>query len=139
MPRLLVSCLVFGCVAFALGCTEEDPAALFLDFNYQVRCLDCEPRSNDDPARDVHAVDGEDELTINCSVVDRGGDRLVSISVEHTDDRTGTVDYSLSIDQANLDSKDPGNGCRVHVKEGPNVYEGNCTGGDPNEETPCMI
>ena len=143
MRRLLVShpavpaaALLFSC---ALGCTEDDPAALFIDFNYQVRCIDCEPRSNDDPARDVHAVDGEDGLTLTCSAIDRGGDRLVSFSIEHTDPKTGGVDYSFSLDQANLDSSDPGAGCRVNVKEGSNSYEGNCTGKEATEDEPCIV
>ena len=141
MRRLAVSCLVsFSCASVGLlGCVEDDPAALFLDLDYQVRCLDCEPRSNDEPARKIHAVDGEDDLTINCSTELRDGDRLVTISLEHVDPEDGDVDYSLSIDQVNLDSKDPGSGCRINAKEGPNVYEGNCSGSEPSEDEPCVI
>lgn len=135
MRRLLVLALFSCCV---LGCTEEDPAALFVDFSYQVRCLDCEPRSNDDPARKVHAVDGEHDLTLTCSVLDRGGEQFVSFSIEHTD-ADGDVDYSLAVDQVNLDSKDPGDGCRIKAKEGDNLYEGLCTGDDPSDELPCQV
>lgn len=137
MRRLVF--VLFSCLAALCACTEDDPAALFLDFDYQVRCLDCEPRSNDDPARKIHAVDGEKDLTINCSVIERGDDRLVSLSLEHVDPERGVVDYSLSIDQANIDSSDPGNGCRVKAKEGSNAYEGNCTGKEPTEDEPCVV
>lgn len=136
MRRLLVVAAIFSCM---LGCKQEDPAALFIDFAYQVRCVDCEPQSNDEPARDIHAVDGEHDLTLTCNVIERGGERLVSFSIEHTDPDTGSVDYSLSVDQASLDSKDPGAGCRVNAKEGSNVYEGLCTGDEPSDETPCAL
>jgi hypothetical protein len=139
MRRLLVlACL--GCaLACWAGCKNEDPAALFLDINYQVRCGDCDPRSNDDPARDIHAVDGEDDLTIDCTTIERGGDRLVSFSLEHTDPKLGGIDFSLAVDQVNVDSNDPGDGCQVVAKEGSNVYQGECTGGDPSDDRPCSI
>jgi hypothetical protein len=136
MRRLLVLAATFSCM---LGCTEEDPAALFIDMAYQVRCIDCEPQTNDNPARDIHAVDGEKGLTLNCSAIERGGERLVSFSIEHTDPDTNSVDYSLSVDQVSIDSKDPGTGCRVHAKEGSNTYEGLCTGDDPTDDAPCSL
>jgi hypothetical protein len=139
MRRLFVlGC--FGCVLVCgAACKNEDPAALFLDFDYQVRCVDCVPRSNDDPAREIHAVDGEDDLTIDCSTIEREGDRLVSFSLEHFDTKLGEVDFSLSVEQIDLDSGDPGAGCQVVAKEGSNVYEGDCTDGDPNDDQPCSI
>jgi hypothetical protein len=139
MRRLFVlACL--GCaLACWAGCKNEDPATVFLDIPYQVRCLDCDPRSNDDPARDIHAVDGEDDLTINCSSISSGGDRLVSFSLEHFNTKTREVDYSLSVDQVNIDSGDPGDRCQVVVKEGSNVYQGECTGDDPSDSKPCLI
>jgi hypothetical protein len=136
MGRLLLLALIFS---WLLGCTQDDPEALFIDLAYQVRCVDCDPRANDDPARAIHNVDGEEGLTLTCSVIERGGERLVSFAIEHTDSETNSVDYSLSVDQASLDSKDPGSGCRVRAKEGSNTYEGLCTGDDPSDETPCSL
>ena len=137
MRRLLVLAVFFSCV---LGCSKEDPAALFMDFNYQVRCIDCEPRSNDEPARDIRAVDGEDDLTLTCTLLDRGGERFVSFSLEHAnEDADDGVDYSFALEQVNLASGDPGSGCRVKVKEGNNLYEGLCTGDDPTDDVPCQV
>jgi hypothetical protein len=122
MHRLLVAlALVFT------ACSEEDPAALYADVNYQVRCLDCEPRVADDLERDLAVVDGEQGSSLRCESV--GG--LVSLEIE-------TSAYAFKILNARLGS-DPGDRCEVRVKEGINEYRGGCKAEGSGDAQPCEV
>jgi hypothetical protein len=134
--RLLV--LALALVPCVLACTSEDPAPLFVDTDYQVRCVDCEPQAADDPARHVEAIDGERNFSIECSVHARGDDQVMTFSAAYRDPERESRNYSFSVIQANLDG-DPGSSCRVSVSEGANTYEGPCTAGEPSAEKPCSV
>jgi len=123
MHRLFLA-LVLGLSVAA--CTEEDPAALFADVSYQVRCLDCEPRTADGPERDLAVVDG-DGASLRCE--SNGG--LVSLEIE-------TEDYAFKIMNARL-GNDPGSQCEVRVKEGINEYRGFCKPEGSDDEQPCEV
>jgi hypothetical protein len=120
---LFALALVLTCAA----CSEEDPAALYADVNYQVRCLDCEPRVADDPERDLAVVDGEQDSSLRCESV--GG--LVSLEIE-------TSEYAFKILNARL-GNDPGDQCEVRVKEGINEYRGFCKAEGSDDEQPCEV
>jgi len=137
MRCLIVLALVAASCLFA--CVEEDPAPLYMDLDYQVRCIDCEPRTPDDDPHEIEAIDGEGNFTIDCNATRRGGDRLVSFSALYRDPEREDDNFSISVVQANLDSGDPGGSCRLGVTEGDNRYEGKCTAGDPTTEEPCQI
>lgn len=123
MPRLL---LVLALVPCFTGCSEEDPAALFADVNYQVRCLDCEPRTADDPERDLSVVDG-DGASLRCESV--GG--LVTLVIE-------AGNYAFEIHNARL-GNDPGGQCEVRVTEGSNEYRGACKAEGSDDAQPCEV
>lgn len=137
-PFLALAALCHAACLLA-GCAEEDPAPLYVQTEYQVRCLGCQPQAVDDRARVVQALDGENGFTIECSTNDRGGDRLVTFSAIYTDPEQESRSHSISIAQAALDGDDPGSSCTVTVTEGANTYEGRCTGDDPTEERPCRV
>ena len=123
MHRLLLAlALVLSCAA----CSEEDPAALYADVSYQVRCLDCEPRVGDDPERDLAVVDG-DGASLRCeSVAGR-----VSLEIE-------APDYFFKLLNCRLGS-DPGDQCEVRVKEGSNEYRGFSKAEGSDGEQPCEV
>lgn len=136
MRRLIALAFI---AASSLACAEEDPPPLFVDLDYQVRCIDCEPRAADDAVRRVMALDGEDGFSVDCNVARREGDRLVTFTAAYTDEERSRNSYSFGVIQANLDASGPGGSCRVVAVEGDNSYEGKCTGGDPSEEEPCRV
>jgi len=136
MRRLFVLAII---AVTALACSEENPPPLYVDVNYQVRCIDCEPRAADDSPRDVRAIDGESGFDVACSITERGGDRLLTFSAIYMDAERPSRSYGLSLVQANLDGGDPGGSCLVVVSEGNNTYEGGCTAEDPDDEDPCQV
>jgi hypothetical protein len=131
--------LAFVAAACLSACVEEDPAPLFVDLDYQVRCLDCEPRTPDDDPHRIQALDGEAGFTIECNATRRSGDRVLSFSANYIDAERESDNFSISVIQANLDSDDPGTSCRLVVTEGDNRYEGKCTGGAPTPEEQCQL
>jgi hypothetical protein len=136
MRRLFVLAIA---AASALACTEEDPPPLYVDVDYQVRCIDCEPRAADDAARDIRAIDGELGFSVECSVTERGGDRLLTFRAIYTDAERASRSYGISLVQANVEGGDPGGSCLVVVTEGSNTYEGDCSADEPDEESPCQV
>lgn len=139
MRRLLV-CLVAAPALLAVtACVRQDPAPLFVDMTYQVRCVDCTPRSVDDAPHAIAALNGEDGFAVSCRVQRPGKDRLVSFSATFKDAKHSDKNYSIKIRQADLDRADPGAGCLVDIAEGANTYEGTCTSGDPADDKPCQL
>ncbi|MFI5308609.1 MAG: hypothetical protein ACHQ53_14715 [Polyangiales bacterium] len=130
--------LILCCAPVAVSCVTNDPAPLYADINYQVRCIDCEPRAVDDSAHHIAALNGENGFDVSCTVQQSGG-RLVSFNAALIDAKHPTSSYGFEILQANVDKKDPGAGCRVLVTEGSNTYEGRCTSGDPTTGAPCQV
>ena len=108
------SLLALTALAFIASCNEEDPAALFADLSYQLRCLDCTPIAPDAPKRDFSVVNGEDGTTLSCST--SGG--RVSLEVIGEDFQFKMLDV--------LPGDDPGNQCEIRVREGGNEYRGGC-------------
>jgi hypothetical protein len=133
LPGLLAVMALFGA-----SCTTLDPAPIYIDMNYEVRCGDCQPRTVDDPQREIKVLDGERGYTLKCDVNTPGGQRQISFSAEHLGAHTSDA-FKLSVEQAYLDGKDPGQACKVRVTEGGNTYVGGCTGGSPTAANPCQI
>lgn len=128
---------VVCCLAQAACKTESSPP-IYLDANYQVRCLDCEPRTGDDPERDIALLDGEDDFKITCDVKRISGKRSMTLVVSHNSERESSR-YGFRITRANIDDVDQPGECKIRVTEGANVYEGACTGGEPSTEQPCTV
>lgn len=137
MRPLLVLSLVS--TAALMACVNQDPAPLFFDMSYQVRCVDCMPVTTDNLARTVAALDGESGFSVACSAQQVGKNRLLTFSATLIDAKHESNNYSIKILQANLDKSDPGAGCRVVVGEGANTYEGLCTSDTPTPDQPCQI
>jgi hypothetical protein len=120
------------------ACTEPDDAPLFVDTEYQVRCIRCQPMALDDEPRRLNAVDGEQGLSLSCGANRSQGDRLLSFSAVSNEGSSGES-FKLEIVQLNLDADEPGGDCLVSIQEGNNTYEGGCTDGDPSEDDPCQV
>jgi hypothetical protein len=108
--------------------------------DYQVRCLDCEPRAPDDPPHRIRAVDGEAGFRTACTRDDFGGTGMYSIAVE-TNERqvNGNEGYALEIRQLALGAANAERGCRVSLREGPNTYEAKCGEDPPDASVPCQL
>jgi len=135
---LSVGCL-FAVAVAAMGCNNVDPAPLYIDIDYQVRCLDCEPRSPDDPARRIALINGELGYQMDChtSVVD--GDEVLSFSILYSDPDDSSARHEIAVDRVDYQSGQPGSKCEVSVRERSNLYEGGCTGSTPTADEPCQI
>ena len=86
-----------------VGCNETDPEALYIDALYQLRCIDCEPRTNDGRSRDIHHLDGDQGFDLSCVTESTSDGRLISFLAEYTDPSNEAEDYAFQIDQAGLD------------------------------------
>jgi hypothetical protein len=118
----------------ATGCTELDDPPVWVDFNYQVRCVDCVPMSFNDDPHQIQALDGDDGLDTSCIAEDG------RIALEVTFDAEGdNDDWSFQLDGAEVGEDSPGNGCSVTVSEGVSEYTGGCTADDPSVEAPCQV
>jgi hypothetical protein len=138
MHRLFALCLVAAPAALT-ACVTEDPPPLFVDVDYQVRCVSCSPRTADDAPHAVAALDGEDSFRVGCSAQHPGKDRLLTFSATYIDMKHPSNEYSIKVLQLDLDKTDPGAGCRVVVGEGENTYEGKCTSDTPTDDAPCQV
>lgn len=122
-----------------LGCAQDDPAPLFLKIDYQVRCLDCDPRTADDPAHELRAVNGSAGLRVSCSSDTLDGLRTFNVEVSSSERQSnGAEGYSLAIRQAAV-GDDPGSACHVLAREGANSYDGRCAAEPPSPEIPCQV
>jgi hypothetical protein len=112
-----------------ISCNDEDPAALFADVSYQLRCLDCTPVSADGPKRDFSVTNGQDGTELRCNV----SSGLISLEISGED-------FKLNI----LDTRpgdDPGNRCEVQIAEGGsgNEYRGGCKAVGASGTQPCEV
>jgi hypothetical protein len=138
MRRLLAFCLVAAPVLTA--CVNQDPAPLFADIAYQVRCVDCTPRAMDDSPHMVSALDGDSGYKVACGATRPTKDLAITFSATFIDAKHPSTNHSIKILQADIESKtNPGAGCRVVVSEGSNTYEGKCTSGSPTDDQPCQV
>lgn len=137
MRRLPIFASLF--VLCLCACNNEDPAPLYLESDYQLRCIDCKPTALDETPRSLNVLNGEAGFVVECSAERDSGDRVVSFSASFADP-TGKKDkYSIAVKQANIDGANPGVSCRANVVEGSNEYEGKCTGGAPTKDKPCVV
>jgi hypothetical protein len=109
-----------------------------LDADYQLRCIDCPQHTSDDPEREIALLDGEFDFTVNCSIQRVDGKRSMTLSARHDTGRDSQT-YGFRILRANVDDKDQSDECRIRITEGANIYEGACTGDDPDENMPCKV
>jgi hypothetical protein len=137
MRRLLI--LTFLLSPWFLACNSEDPAPLYMEGDFQLRCINCKPTAMDEKVHRVAALNGEGGYAVACSAIRDGADRVVSFSVEYVDPAGKQDDYSLQVAQVNVDGANPGGNCRVQANEGNNSFEGTCTGGTPTDQKPCAM
>jgi hypothetical protein len=109
-----------------------------LDADYQLRCRDCEPRTSDDPEREIAYLDGEFDFKITCDVRRISGKRSLNLVVAHDAERQADR-FGIRVTRANIDDGDQSGECKVRINEGANIYEGACTGDDPTTEQPCKV
>jgi hypothetical protein len=137
MRRLLALSLVFAPVS--LACATSDPAPVYVSINYQVRCIDCNPRAADDSAHTITALDGADGFDVACTTQQLAKGRLVTFSANLVDSAHPSKNYGIKILQADVEKSDPGSSCRVQVVEGSNTYEGRCGSAAPSADVPCQL
>lgn len=128
MHRSLLALAALAALALLASCNEEEPAALFADVAYQLRCLDCDPIGPDGPKRDFSVVDGQNDTSLSC---DASSGRI-SLEISNPE-------FTFRIIKARP-GKDPGNECEIRVSEGSgNEYRGGCkkVGGDGSN--PCEV
>lgn len=130
---------LFLFVALAVtSCSSTDDPAVFIELDYQVRCLICEPRAPDDVKRQIMTLDDDQGYQVDCHVSIVGKDRVLSFSASY--DAEGTsMDHGIELLQAAYQDDDPGSKCLVRVREGSNRYVGDCTAGDPEPDAPCQV
>ncbi|MDH5674337.1 MAG: hypothetical protein OEZ06_19585 [Myxococcales bacterium] len=139
LPRPPGFVALFACLALS-ACNDKDPAPLFFDMAYQVRCVDCTPRANHDPIRDIETLDEESGFSVRCVATrQENGERILTFETHFSDPEGKADSYSIRVDRANLDANGPGNSCSVTVVEDANTYEGGCTGGETGGKTPCQV
>lgn len=136
MRRLLTLSLALCAL---VGCNESDPEALYIDVLYQLRCLDCEPRTNDGPTRDIHHLDGDEGFELGCELSAAKDGTLISFYAEYVDPENDANDFSIEVNQAGIGETDPGASCTVKVLDNGTTYEGNCVGTEDEPEPPCDV
>jgi hypothetical protein len=126
-------------LAAACACTEADPPSVYVEADYQVRCLDCEPRAADEPAHDVRAVEGQRDFQVFCTRDRVAGVSVVSFGADS--DRVqvnGNQGFGFEV-RTMVPGADPGSSCQVLLHEGVNRYEGRCSAAEPDPEIPCQV
>jgi hypothetical protein len=130
--------LVLGCAL--AGCTSESTPVIYMSLAYQVRCIDCEPRGPDDPAREIKHVDGEDDYDLDCEVRRVDGTRRVTFSASQIDPKMPSTNKSFGIELAAIDEDDSELNCTVNVVESGNAYQGACSSDAPEDSGgPCQV
>jgi hypothetical protein len=129
---------VVVCSLGQAACKTESTPPIYFDANYQLRCEDCEPRTADDPERDVALLDGEFDFKISCDVKKISGKPSITLVATHDSSRQSER-YGIRITRATIDGSDQPGECKVRLTEGANTYEGACTGDDPTTESPCKV
>lgn len=122
----------------ALSCKPDYDPPVYLEAKYQVRCLDCEQHAADEPARDIAQLDGEFDMTIECTVSKINSKRSLNLNVSYKPSSTEQR-YGIRINRLNIDDKTQSDECEVQVVEGANTYKGTCTGDAPDEGKPCQV
>jgi len=128
-------------VVCALGwsaCKSEEEPPVYLETEYQLRCLDCQPSTSDEPERDIALLNGEFDFTVTCDVTRVGGERSMTLTAAYKA-RSSEDRYGFRITRGDIDSKEQTDECEVQVLEGANTYEGICTGDDPSDDKPCKV
>ncbi|HEX2675605.1 MAG TPA: hypothetical protein VHM19_03175 [Polyangiales bacterium] len=121
------------------ACTSEDPAPVFVDASYQLRCIDCQQHVPDEAVRNVQQLDGEAGYKLECDVSKSGSKRQITIDVQYDDPDHPADKHSIKIAQALIDGKDPGGQCEVTVVEARTTYAGKCTADAPTATEPCQV
>lgn len=130
--------LAVVCGLLGSACKSESTPPIYLDAEYQVRCLDCEQHATDDPAREVSRIGGELDTKITCSVSKIDGERSLNLLLDYNPGRESSR-YGLRITRGLIDSAEQDDECTVRINEGQNNYEGACSGEDPTESLPCKV
>jgi hypothetical protein len=121
------------------ACKSESEPPVYLEADYQLRCIDCDPRMPDAPIREVALLDGEEGWKISCSIKELSGRPAMTLDARYQGERADDK-HGLRITRAHIGG-DVNDQCVVRVTEGVNEFEGGCTKGDPDPEAnmPCKV
>ena len=126
-------------VVLLAGCEKLDPEVLFASVEYQVRCLDCEPRSADEKRRDLNLIDGDDGYEVDCNAAQAGGKDVISFHVALDDQDAPSKSHRFEVQKAEYGKGGPGSQCEVVIREGANRYIGECSSKAPTDDVPCQL
>jgi hypothetical protein len=128
---------VLGLGLVVSACSSDGPATVYIALSYQVRCLDCQPRTADDSPHPIKNVDGEIGLSLDCEVRRLADARRVTFSANHQSS-DNTQNYAIRVTNGSLDGDESDGPCDVQIIEGANTYEGACGSDEPTTDRPCQ-
>jgi hypothetical protein len=138
LPFVNAACSALSLLALAAaGCRSESDPPIYLDTDYQLRCIDCQPRTADEPERDVALLDGEEGWTVSCSISELSGRPAMTMTAVYQGEQRDET-HGIRIKGAHIEG-DVTDSCEVRVVEGANTYEGKCTSDEPTEAAPCQV
>ncbi len=125
----------FSLVLLLAAC-GDDGVGLFADARWQVRCpRDLAGCSRDGENVDILQSDGEDGISIACTVDETDANRFVDFNISD-----GRRRLSINGIQTGLEGGAvTGTGCTVTVVDDSTTYVGRCGTNAPSEAQPCQI
>lgn len=131
---ILFTVLTLGLFGLVSGCPSNDPAGVYADIQYAVRC-EMMGMCPGTVQRDINGFNGEGALRVTCRVTDSGDQRILNFSA------ASGSSYGITITNASFPRAggSPGAGCSVTVTDGPNTFTGTCGGAAPSAAQPCQI
>ena len=130
---------LISAVLLLAACEKLDPEARFASVEYQVRCVDCEPRAPDERRHEITLLDGEEGYEVSCDAVQAGGKDVVTFRIAFDDPDAPSSAHRFEIQKAEYGGSGPGSQCEVIIREGRNRYIGDCSGSKPSEDVPCQL
>lgn len=130
--------LAVVCVLGTFACKSESDPPVYLDAQYQLRCIDCTPRTSDSPEHEIALLDGEFDWKVECSVDEIDGNETLTVDALYNV-RRESERYGIEITRVRLGDEDQSDDCVITLTEGDNTYEAGCTRGDPEGDKRCKV
>ena len=139
MRRILLGCVSLIALA-ALGCGDDEPAKVYGDMQWAVRCTECGMCSGIRD-RSILGLDGEMSQEISCNVTSSGDQRVFTIRATNRADPEDVFGITIrGLAVSSMGGPPQGSTCVVTVNEGGNRYTGPCGAVTAtNEVQPCYL
>jgi len=131
--------LVVVCGLGAFACKSESDPPVYLDAEYQLRCLDCTPATADSPEHEIQLLDGEFDWRVECDVRSIGGRPTLTVNAQYLPGRESD-EYGFKFTRVAIgEDEEQTDVCTIAVTEADNTYEAGCTSGDPTGDKRCQV